>query len=179
MVTPYLGELRLFGGSYAPRNWALANGQSMSIAQNAALFSLYGTTYGGDGNTSFNLPNLQGRVALSQGTGPGLTPRTIGEAGGSEQVTLSQANLPVHNHSVNATSQTATTSSPGSSVLPGVVTGHTPQLYIKPGAQALNIAPMASNSITSIGGSAPHDNMAPCLVISYIVALSGIFPTRN
>ncbi|HEX4304003.1 MAG TPA: tail fiber protein [Rhizomicrobium sp.] len=178
MVTPFLGEVRNFGGDYAPRNWAMCNGQLMSIAQNTALFSLLGTTFGGNGVTTFGLPNLQGTLAISQGNGPGLTPRTLGEVGGTEGVTLLQGNLPIHSHALNATTQTAAVGAPSTSVLPGTIPspGH---LYITPGTPTPLQEVLPALACGIAGQSLPHDNMMPALVITFIIALSGIFPTRN
>jgi microcystin-dependent protein len=179
MVTPFLGEVRTFGGDYAPRNWAMCNGQQMSIAQNTALFSLLGTTYGGNGVTTFALPNLQGTLAISQGSGPGLTPRTLGEVGGTEQVTLLQANLPIHNHALNATTQAAGAGTViGNTVLPATIPSPG-TLYINPGSPTPTPEVFPAIACSIAGSSLPHDNMMPCLVITYIIALAGIFPTRN
>ena len=178
MVTPFLGEVRTFAGDYAPRNWAMCNGQLLSIAQNTALFSLLGTTFGGNGVQTFALPNLQGTLAISQGSGPGLTPRTLGEVGGTEQVTLLQGNLPIHSHSLNATSQPAAVGNPSNSVLPGTIASPG-TLYINPGTPTPIPEVFPAITCGIAGQSLPHDNMMPALVITYIIALSGIFPTRN
>ncbi len=178
MVTPFLGEVRTFAGDYAPRNWAMCNGQLLSIAQNTALFSLLGTTFGGNGVQTFALPNLQGTLAISQGSGPGLTPRTLGEVGGTEQVTLLQGNLPIHNHTLNATSQAAAVHVVGNTVLPGTVASPG-TLYINPGTPSPTPEVFPAITCGIAGQSLPHDNMMPALVITYIIALSGIFPTRN
>ncbi len=179
MVTPFLGEVRNFGGDYAPRNWALCNGQLLSIQQNTALFSLLGTTFGGNGVTTFALPNLQGTLAISQGQGPGLTPRTLGEVGGTEAVTLLQGNLPIHNHMLNATTQAAGVGTViASNTLPGTIAspGH---LYINPGSPTPIPEVLPAIACGIAGQSLPHDNIMPCLVITFIIALAGIFPTRN
>lgn len=179
MVTPFLGELRPFAGNFAPRNWALANGQLVSIAQSSALFSLIGTTYGGNGVNTFALPNLQGTLAINQGSGPGLTPRTLGEVGGTENVTLLQANLPVHNHTMNATTQPAVANAPpGNTVLGGTIASPG-SIYIGPGTPTPVPEVFPANACGITGSSLPHPNMMPALVITYIIALSGIFPSRN
>ena len=178
MVTPYLGELRPFAGNFAPRNWVLANGQLMSISQNTALFSLIGTTYGGNGVQTFALPNLQGTLAINQGQGPGLTARTLGEVGGSENVTLLQGNLPIHNHSLNAVNTPAVTGGPGPTVLTGVQASPD-SVYVVPGTPAPTPVHLAPQAVGITGGSQSHPNMMPALVISYIMSLSGIFPSRN
>jgi microcystin-dependent protein len=179
MVTPYLGELRPFAGNFAPRNWAFANGQIMNISQSAALFSLIGTTYGGNGVQTFALPNLQGTLAINQGQGAGLTARTLGEVGGTENVTLLQANMPIHNHTLNATTQAAVAgTAPGSTALPATIAAPN-HLYIGTGTPAPTPEVLPANACGIAGSSLPHTNMMPALVITYIIALSGIFPSRN
>lgn len=181
MGTPYLGEMRLFAGNFAPAGWAFCNGQSLSISQNDALFALLGTIYGGNGQTTFNLPDLRGRVPLNQGTGPGLSTYTIGQAAGVEQVTLLTTQMPAHSHVLNATTATGTVTSPGPSVMLAtpVEAGVSTSLYVVPGTSALVQAPMAPQSITPVGGNQPHENMMPFQAINYIIALEGIFPSRN
>ena len=178
MVTPFLGELRPFAGNFAPKGWALANGQLLSIVQYQALFALIGTTYGGNGVQNFALPNLQGTVAISQGTGPGLTARTLGERGGSESVVLLQGNLPIHTHALNAVNSAAAAGGPGSGVLPAKQAS--PQtLYVVPGSPAPNPETLAAEACGINGSSQSHPNMMPSLVVTYIIALQGIFPSRN
>ena len=179
MSNPYIGEIRMFGGNFAPVNWAYCNGAPQSIAQNNALYALLGTTYGGDGVSTFNLPDLQSRMPIGQGTGPGLSTRTLGQKGGEESVTLTTSQMPAHNHAAVATSVDGTTSTPGGGVIPAAATGHSPQLYIRPGTQALNVAPMASYAIGYQGGSQPHENRQPCLGLTFCIALQGIFPSRS
>lgn len=168
-MDPFIGEIRSFGFNFAPVGWALCNGQLLSISQNTALFSLLGTMYGGNGQTTFGLPDLRGRVSLGFGQGPGLSMRTQGEVGGSETVTLTQATLPPHSHTV-AASSTATTKNPSGS-LPSVTGagssyGTTADLVMSP-------------SMIGGGGSGqPHDNMAPYLVLNWCIATQGIFPSR-
>jgi len=175
MANPFLGEIRAFSFAFAPRGWALCNGQLLPISQNAALFSLLGTTYGGNGTQNFALPNLQGRV--SNGVGGGFIQ---GQAAGEEAVTLTITQLPPHTHAVNAAANgTANaTNIPGPTVIPGSgstsQTG-TPAVSIY-GNGALNVAlaPLAAN-----GSGQGHENRMPSLVMSYCIALSGIFPSRN
>lgn len=181
MGTPYLGEMRLFAGNFAPRGWAFCNGQSLDISQNDALFALLGTIYGGDGQSTFNLPNLGSRVPLNQGTGPGLSTYTIGQAGGVERVTLATTQMPAHSHVLNATTATGTATTPGPGVMLAtpVEAGVKTSLYVVPGTSALVQAPMAPQSISVTGGNQPHENMMPFQAINYIIALEGIFPSRN
>jgi microcystin-dependent protein len=172
MAEPFLGQIIIVGFNFAPRGWALCNGQILSIAQNTALFSLLGTTYGGNGQTTFALPNLQGRVALHAGQGAGLSERDLGEVGGEESVTLNQSQMPVHTHTLGASGAAATTDSPANAVLArsvrATVYGPTPVT-----------STLAPQSIAPAGGSQPHDNMPPYLVLNYCIALEGIFPSRN
>lgn len=181
MSQQFIGEIKLFAGNFAPRGYAFCNGQIQSIAQNSALFALIGTTYGGNGQTTFALPNLQSRVVLHQGQGPGLSNYTMGEQAGVETVTLLSNQIPQHQHSLNATTAQGSATTPGSAVMlatpvePGVQTS----LYVVPGTSAVNPVPMASQSIGVTGGSQPHSNMMPTLAIHYIIAVEGLFPSRN
>lgn len=184
----YLGEIRAFGFGQIPRNWAPCNGQVLPIAQNQALFSLLGTTYGGNGVTTFQLPNLQGRIPLHFGnyTGPYASNYIQGQVGGSENVTVLQTNLPAHTHPFNVTGGTGTanlgTSTPGADYL--AVTPEVPQVpnenmvpyttSLSAGSVQLN-----PNSITPTGGTQPHENRMPYLPILFCIALSGIFPSRD
>ncbi|HEX9994322.1 MAG TPA: tail fiber protein [Acidimicrobiales bacterium] len=169
MSEPFLGEIRLFPYTFAPRGWAFCQGQLLSIAQNTALFSLLGVTYGGNGQTTFGLPDLRGRVAMSSGQGPGLSNYVLGETGGEETVTLLQNQMPMHNHMVNASSQASSASRP-SGQFPsagGAYTGATDGSLMNP------------SMIGAAGGSQPHDNMQPYLTLNYCIALEGIYPSRN
>jgi len=178
MSENFLGEVRMFGGNYAPTGWALCNGQLMSIAQNSALYALIGTTYGGDGIQTFALPNMQGRLPISQGAGPGLTPRVMGETGGAESVTLLQTELPAHNHVLTVTAATASVSTPGPTVTPATATS-TGRLYTVPAGLPTNPIVFAPQAVLPTGGNASHDNLMPAVCVSFIIALQGIFPSRN
>ena len=171
MAEQFIGEIKMFGGNFAPRGFAVCNGQLLPIAQNTALFSLLGTTYGGNGTTTFALPNLQGRVPLHQGQGPGLSPRTMGESFGSQAVTLTGAQMPMHSHAQRA-STSAASSTAGPS---GAPAASTTSIY---GSGSPQVA-MAAAAVGVAGGSQPHDNMAPYTVLNFIIALQGIFPSRN
>ena len=183
MTTPYLGEIKMFGGNFAPRSYAMCNGQLMAIAQNTALFSLLGTTYGGNGVQTFALPNLQGRLPMNQGSGPGLTPRVIGEASGTESVTLLSTEMPTHNHVFNATSDTGNQPGPTIKSLPATPVNPSPPppatFYVVPGTSTMNVLPMAATSVGPDGGNLPHENRMPFLCVTFIIALEGIFPSRN
>jgi microcystin-dependent protein len=175
MSAPFIGEIRMFGGNFAPRGWAFCQGQILSIAQNTALFSLLGTTYGGNGQTTFALPDLRGRVPIQPGQGPGLSPRTLGEAGGQETVTLIASQMPAHNHGLNVFNGPGTASSPAGAVIAAPVSGAT----LDKAFSATPSATMSPASIGSAGGSQPHNNMPPYQCVNFIIALEGIFPSRN
>jgi microcystin-dependent protein len=173
MANPYLGEIRPVPFNFAPVGWALCNGQILPISQNTALFSLLGTTFGGDGSATFALPDLRGRVVVHQGQGPGLSSYQMGQSGGVETVTLTANQIPTHGHSLTGSGSTATTPTPGPSVVPAAVPSA--ELLYATGA-ATTLKP---DSVGNAGGSQPHDNHQPFLTINYIVALAGIFPSRN
>lgn len=176
MSTPYIGEIRLFGFSRVPTGWMSCDGSLQSIAQYDVLFALLGTTYGGDGQTTFALPDLRGQVPLHNGTGPGLTPRVIGEAGGSENVTLLSGQLPAHSHPFSATSLSATATAPGSTVELGAIAGDTMYVTDLTGTTAVEMSP---SSTSAAGGTQPHDNLMPTLTVQYCIASEGIFPPQS
>jgi microcystin-dependent protein len=175
MAAPFVAEIRIFGCNFAPTGWAFCNGQLLPISQNTALFSLLGTFYGGDGKSTFALPNLQGSVALGQGQGPGLSQRFLGEQGGSETVTLIQSEIPAHTHFWQAAVDKADNSVPdptkvvslsnnGNAYAPA---NTQPQVFFNP--QALSVA----------GSSFPHNNMQPYLTLNFCIAMQGVFPPRS
>jgi microcystin-dependent protein len=176
MANPYVGEIRIVGFSFAPKGWALCNGQILSISQNTALFAVLGTTYGGDGRTTFGLPNLQASAPLAAGNGNGLTPRTLGENGGEPNVTLLQTQIPGHNHGAGCLSGGGTSGSPSNAVWANEGTGRGIALYATSAGtpQALNAAAIKPN-----GGNQPHNNMPPFLGLCFIIAMQGLFPTRG
>jgi microcystin-dependent protein len=174
MSDPFIAEIRIFPFDFAPRGWALCDGQVMSISQNTALFSLLGTTYGGDGRTTFALPNLEGRAAMHPGQGPGLSSHDPGEADGSEGVSLLQSEMPAHSHSVQAQAAPGDAAVPAGAV-PARVIGATP--YLAPaGAPLVSMAPGA---LGGAGGDQPHNNLQPYLALNFCIALQGIFPPRS
>jgi len=172
-MEPFLGEIRLFGGNFAPRDWALCNGQLLPIQRYTALFSLLGTNYGGDGKVTFGLPNLQGRTPIHQGQGPGLTQRNVGDAEGEAAVVLSLTEMAVHTHAAQA-SNSSTQASPVNAFWGGQ-TGREAAKYYGSGTPN---APMAPNLIGVSGGTQAHNNYSPYLALTYIIALSGVFPQR-
>jgi microcystin-dependent protein len=175
----FLGEIRMFGGNFAIKNWASCNGQIMSIAQNSALFSLLGTTYGGNGMQTFALPDLRGRIPMGQGAGSGLTPRTMGEVGGNEQVTISLNQMPMHSHAFNVTADDATLANVASNALPAKPTLANAFFYVVPGSAPVTQHTLAPTVVGLSGGNQPHDNIMPSLCLTFIIALQGIYPSRN
>lgn len=173
MADPFLGEVRMFAGNFAPVGWEFCNGQLLGIAENDALFSLLGTTYGGDGQVTFGLPDLRGRTPIHQGNGAGLTPRTLGEVTGTEAVTLTSAQVPSHFHPVHATSGVGTTADPTGASWAAASTGE------KQYTQGAPNVFMAASATTAGGGGLPHENMAPFQAVSFIIALQGIYPSQN
>ena len=169
---PFIGEIMMVGYTFCPRGWAEANGQLLPIAQNTALFSLYGTTYGGDGRTTFALPDLRGRVPIHVGNGPGLSPNALGQKGGSETNTLTVNQMPPHSHSLNAT--TAASASPDPTGNLSANTGRDDNY-----AGGAPNAQMSSSAIGSSGGGQAVNNMQPFQVIRFCLALQGIFPSRS
>nr|WP_316643987.1 tail fiber protein [uncultured Roseateles sp.] len=173
MSDPFVAEIRMFAGNFAPKGWALCNGQLLPISQNTALFSLLGTYYGGDGKSTFGLPNLQGRFPLHQGQGPGLTPRDLGESGGAAAVTLLTTELPVHGHGMRA-ALSPTTGTPAPDVMLSPVNGGASIYKALSNPQA-----MAQQTLSPAGGNQPHNNRHPYLALTFIIALQGVFPPRG
>jgi microcystin-dependent protein len=165
---PFLAAIFMFGGNFAPRGYALCNGQLMSIAQNTALFSLIGTTYGGDGVQTFGLPDLRGRAPLHMGQGPGLSLYDLGQSGGTESVVLTTGELPSHNHQINVGS--AETTNAPSGALPAQNGSY---------ATGSPTGQMAANAVAGAGSNQAHPNLQPYLTVNFIIALQGIFPSRN
>lgn len=183
MAEPFIAQIMMFGGNFAPRGWALCNGQILPIAQNTALFSLLGTTYGGNGQTTFALPDLRSRVPLHPGQGPGLSPYSLGQSGGTETVTLLQTQMPAHQHpfAVPTSSATANSPSPANNLLTtGVVTVAGNDIDVVGYRSGVQADGAMQPGVTGIaGGSQPHENIQPYLCVNFIIALEGIFPSRN
>jgi microcystin-dependent protein len=172
MADPFVAEIRIFPFNFAPKGWAWCDGQLLPLSQNTALFSLLGTTYGGDGKSNFALPDLQGNAPMHPGQGPGLSLHDLGEVGGSETVSLLQSELPAHSHSYSVSGQIGISNTPP---LQLCAVGDGINLY----APATNLTPMAPESLTPAGGAAPHNNMQPYLTFFFCIALQGVFPPRT
>ncbi|HEY8189011.1 MAG TPA: tail fiber protein [Pyrinomonadaceae bacterium] len=173
MGEPYIGEIRMFAGNFAPAGWALCQGQLMAISENDALFTLIGTTYGGDGQETFALPDLQSRVPMHAGQGPGISQNyTLGEKAGVESVTLTTQQIPIHNHSFLASISAASSTDPTNQVI-----AQSSQIHLF--TEDVANKQMNANSLTPVGGSQPHDNIQPYLAINFIISLFGVFPTQN
>ncbi|MEM1055578.1 MAG: tail fiber protein [Bacteroidota bacterium] len=174
MSEPFIAEIRIFAGNFAPRGWAFCNGQLLPIAQNTALFSLIGTTYGGDGRSTTALPNLQGRAPMHPGRGPGLTSRRLGQRGGVEMVTLTEAQMAQHTHTMTASGIPANQDDPSpTQYLARAGSGNT--AYAPPN----NLVAMNPASLPNAGGSQAHNNLQPFLAINFIIALVGLYPSRG
>lgn len=186
-MDPLLGQITLFAGNFAPRGWALCEGQLLAISQNTALFSILGTTYGGDGRTTFALPDLRGRAPIQSGTGPGLSTRQLGSRGGQETHTLNTLEMPSHNHIANSASKLHGQSAAGDddAISPGVTLASGSNSGSEIFSSSAPNTEMNTNSVTTTtttlnqGGNQAHNNMQPYLTINYIIALQGIFPSRN
>ena len=176
MSQPYVGEIRMFGFNFMPVGWQACNGALLSIAEYDTLFALIGTTYGGDGQTTFAVPDLRGRLPIHQGTGPGLSTYVIGQMAGTESVTLISTQMPSHTHTAVATTAAATAITPGTGLLPGTVSGDTFYVNTTTGNTA---APMSTQMLTLAGGSQPHENCMPTLTAQYCISLFGIFPSQG
>jgi microcystin-dependent protein len=173
MSDPFVAEIRMFGGNFAPTGWAQCNGQLLPLSQNTALFSLLGTYYGGDGKSTFALPNLQGSSPIGQGQGAGLTDRSLGEAAGSPNITLLQSEIPAHSHNLNAyADDLADINTPSPSVILGTTAGL--NLYGTPSNTTLN-----AQDTSLFGSSQPHNNQQPYLVVNFIIAMQGVYPPRS
>jgi len=174
MADPFVAEIRIFPFNFAPKGWAFCNGQILPISQNTALFALLGTTYGGDGKSTFALPNLQGSAAMHPGQGPGLSLHDLGESSGSETVTLQVSEIPMHNHTLRANSFAGDNLQPGPTIS---LAGSTGAPAYAPGSPAL--VGMAPQALAPAGATVPHNNMQPYLTLNFNIALQGVFPPRS
>lgn len=173
MSEPFVGEIRMFAGNFAPRGWAFCDGQLLAVSQNDALFSLLGTIYGGDGRTTYGLPDMRGRIPIHAGSGPGLSQRRLGSKSGSEKLTLTVNQMPAHTHGMKGSSDSGSAASPSNATV-GRTTNF--DFYRASGSPGAN---MSSTAISSVGGSQSHTNLQPFLCIYFIIALFGIYPSRN
>ncbi len=186
-MEPFIAQIMLFAGNFAIRSWAFCRGQLLAISQNTALFSLVGTIYGGNGRTTFGLPDLRGRAAIGFDQGPGLSSYSLGQKGGAENVTLNTTQIPSHTHvfaGQAASTQDATSSTPGGGLvpakIPGVSGGPNSQPVLAYGSAAdTSLAAGSTNPIANTGGSQPHENRMPYLALNYLIALQGVFPSRS
>ena len=179
---PFLGEVQIFAGNFAPRDWAFCDGQLLPIAQNTALFSLLGTTYGGDGRTTFGLPDLRGRAAMHPGRGPGLAPRRLGEKVGTETVTLTTAQIPSHSHTgtTSTTKIDLSTNVGTSDTSDGRHIGNHLGAFNEDATPDAKLGGVTSGTtINNTGGGQPHNNMQPSTTVNYIIALQGLYPSRS
>ncbi len=176
MSEPFVAEIRIFAGNFAPRSWAFCDGQLLPVSQNTALFSLIGTTYGGDGRTTTALPNLQGRTPMHAGRGPGLTSRRLGQRGGAEMVTVSEAQMPQHRHTMRAANiPFGQVQAPSNTrTFDRSAKGNAYQTN-----STSNLVDMADQALPNAGGSQPHNNMQPFLTMNFIIALQGLYPSRS
>ncbi len=175
MADPFVAEIRIFPFNFAPKGWAFCDGQLLPLSQNTALFSLLGTTYGGNGKSNFALPDLQGKVPMHPGQGPGLSLHDLGETGGSDTVTLLESEIPAHSHVLNASTQPGEDPAPNASEALGRSVGAS--LYQS--VTNANIVQLAATALTPAGGDQPHNNLQPYLTLNFCIALQGVFPPRG
>ena len=175
MADPFVAEIRIFPFNFAPRGWAWCDGQLLPLSQNTALFSLLGTTYGGNGKSNFALPDLQGRSPMHPGQGPGLSLHDLGETGGSETVTLLESEIPAHSHQLRATTEDGTQGT----FTPGITLASSPGGALYQNVTNTNLTTMSPNALTPAGGDQPHNNLQPYLTFYFCIALQGVFPPRT
>jgi microcystin-dependent protein len=176
MSEPFIGEIKMVGFNFAPRGWTLCNGQLLPIAQNTALFSILGTTYGGDGRTTFGMPDLQGRSPMHAGNGPALSQRRLGQKAGAETVTLGPGQTAAHTHAWQVADEVGNQTSPADNALARSPTGRGGYLLYESGASS---AAMAPEVVAETGDGLPHNNIQPALVVNFVIALQGTFPSRS
>jgi microcystin-dependent protein len=173
VADPFVAEIRIFPFNFAPAGWALCNGQLMALSQNTALFSLLGTTYGGDGKSNFALPDIQGSVVMHPGQGPGLSLHDLGEVGGSRSVTLLESEMPVHSHTLRGSNAAGDNPTPGGNTL-----ARAGSTTVYQQNSSANLVQMAADALPPTGGDQPHNNMQPYLTLNFCIALQGVFPPR-
>lgn len=177
MSSPYIGEIMIFGGNFAPRGYSFCNGQLLPIAQNSALFAIIGTTYGGNGVVTMGLPNLQSRLPMHQGQGPGLSSRTLAEQAGTASVTLLSTQMPAHTHAAGSLVAAAPTTANPVGAYPAQAASGTP--YAATGGAIMGGVTSSAPTLATAGGNQPHDNLMPFLCVNFCIALEGIFPSPN
>ncbi len=177
MSEPFMASIMMWAANFAPRNWAYCQGQTMNISQNTALFSLLGTTYGGDGRTTYMLPNLSSRAPIGTGQGAGLSLYKLGQLGGAESVTLDSSNLPPHKHALEGYSTPATTATPAAQALPAATVSSVRDSYVYAYATTGTAVAMGNTGVT--GSGAPVQHVPPYLAINFIIAMQGLYPSRN
>jgi microcystin-dependent protein len=178
-MDPYIGEIRMVGFNFAPVGWALCDGQMLPISQNQALFALLGTTFGGNGTTTFGLPDLRSRVPIHQGQGIGLSLYSMGQNGGVENVTLNVSQMPTHNHTVGVNNNAGTTPDPTNAFPAKGYAGESRNPTLIPNYGTSATGNFAQNTVSQVGGSQPHTNIEPYLCVNFIIALNGVFPSRS
>lgn len=174
-MDPFVAEIRVFGFNFAPKGWAFCDGQLLPISQNTALFSLLGTNFGGDGKSTFALPNFQGSAAISQGEGQGLSPYFVGEEGGAPYITLLQSEIPMHTHTAQASNEPAELQAPN----PERALARSKPGFAYQSESSTKLVPMNFQSTTIVGSSLPHNNMPPYLTLNFCIALQGVYPPRE
>jgi microcystin-dependent protein len=179
MATYFLGQIIIAGFNFAPKNFALCNGQLLAINQNTALFSLLGTNFGGNGTTTFGLPNLQSQVPIHQGQGQGLSNYPLGSSGGVPNVTIDQSTCPHHTHSLSATTANATSTAIGNTLLPGKPTATNGELYAVNSNPPLTFDQMNAGAVSVQGQNQPHTNLMPSLCVTFCICIAGVYPSRN
>jgi microcystin-dependent protein len=177
MSNPFVAEIRIFPFNFAPKGWAFCDGQILPLSQNTALFSLLGTTYGGDGKSNFALPNMQGNAPMHPGQGPGLSLHDLGEIGGQTTVTLLESEIPSHNHSVTASASQGLVFVPSPTV--GLSRSRGGNAYVTQGPPAPPLVQMSSSTVAPAGGDQPHNNLMPYLTLNFCIALQGVYPPRT
>ena len=177
-MEPFIGEIRIFGGNFAPKDWAFCDGQLIKITDNTTLYAVIGTTYGGDGRVTFALPDLKGRAPMQPGRGYGLTDRVLGERRGTNTISLTQDQIPAHNHTMKAESVTGTTPEPQNNSL-AQIKSRAGSVNVYHTEQSQQPGHLANEALQTAGANQPHDNTQPYLVLNFIICLDGIFPSRN
>ncbi|MEO2268182.1 tail fiber protein [Pseudoalteromonas sp. YIC-656] len=179
MSEPFIAEIRMWACNFAPRSWALCDGQLLPVAENTALFSLVGTTYGGDGRTTFALPDLRNRAPMHPGRGPGLSSRRLGEKLGANEVTITEAQMPMHNHILNGVAEAGISAEPGANYFMGQDVESAAEVVSYTSSESTTNAQLAAQALANSGGNQPHENRQPNLGVNFCIALQGLYPSRS